>query len=137
MSWTNRVILSAVQNIANTLGVQKLISAVLQHNFQPNTELLLKAKLRRRQKRKSLPLKSRSTTSHLYFCFPHDIVPKRGARSWALWTERRRATHQELELAEGDGGAVEEVGRQPALVLVTVPDRRAWVDGRRREGGRE
>lgn len=51
--------------------------------------------------------------------------------------ETPQATHQELELAEGDGGAVEEVGGQPALVLVTVSDRRAWVDGRRREGGRE
>lgn len=41
-----------------------------------------------------------------------------------VWTERRGATNQELELAEGDGGAVEEVGREPALVLVTVADRR-------------
>lgn len=29
-------------------------------------------------------------------------------------------THQSLELSEGDRGAVEEVGRQPSFVLVTV-----------------
>lgn len=35
-------------------------------------------------------------------------------------------THQDLELAEGGGGAVEEIGGQPALVLVAVPDGGAW-----------
>lgn len=56
--------------------------------------------------------------------------------SWPpVWPERRRATHQELELAEGDGGAVEEVGRQPPLVLVTVTDRRPCVQTRDSESG--
>lgn len=35
----------------------------------------------------------------------------------------RDATHQGFQLAEGDGGTVEEIGRQPALVLITVADR--------------
>lgn len=38
---------------------------------------------------------------------------------------KKEATHQEFELAEGDGGAVEEIGRQPSLVLIAVSDRRA------------
>lgn len=41
----------------------------------------------------------------------------------------RGATHQGFQLAEGNGGAVEEIGRQPALVLITVSDRRAWEGG--------
>lgn len=32
-------------------------------------------------------------------------------------------THQDFELAERSRGAVEEIGRQPALVLITVSDR--------------
>lgn len=35
-------------------------------------------------------------------------------------------THQDLELAEGGGGAVEEIRGQPSLVLVAVPDGCAW-----------
>lgn len=35
----------------------------------------------------------------------------------------RKEAHQSFELAEGDGGAVKEVGRKPALVLITVSDR--------------
>lgn len=39
-------------------------------------------------------------------------------------TEREReATHQDFQLAEGNGGTVEEIGRQPSLVLITVADR--------------
>lgn len=30
------------------------------------------------------------------------------------------ATHQSFQLAEGDGGTVEEIGRKPALVLITM-----------------
>lgn len=41
-------------------------------------------------------------------------------------------THQDLEPAEGGGGAVEEIGRQPSLVLVAVADGCAW--GRRLGG---
>lgn len=32
-------------------------------------------------------------------------------------------THQDFQLAEGNRGAVEEIGRQPSLVLVAVADR--------------
>lgn len=39
--------------------------------------------------------------------------------------EEREATHQEFELAEGDGGAVEEIGRQPSFVFIAVSDSRA------------
>lgn len=35
----------------------------------------------------------------------------------------REATHQDFQLAEGNGGTVEEIGRQPSLVLITVADR--------------
>ena len=35
------------------------------------------------------------------------------------------STHQSLELGEADGGAVEQVGGQPSLVLVTVANGRA------------
>lgn len=45
--------------------------------------------------------------------------------AFILVLTERGATHQEFELAEGDGGAVEEIGRQPSFVLITVSDRRA------------
>lgn len=41
------------------------------------------------------------------------------------------ATHQSFQLAEGDGGTVEEIGRQPALVLVTMSNGCAWEGGER------
>lgn len=40
-----------------------------------------------------------------------------------------QATHQQLELREEDGGAVKEVGRQPAFVFITVSERRPWGEG--------
>lgn len=53
-------------------------------------------------------------------------------------THSSGVTHQDFELAEGGGGAVEETGRQPSLVLIAVPDGRAWGGGEeRREGGRQ
>lgn len=52
-------------------------------------------------------------------------------------TQFSGVTHQDFELAEGGGGAVEETGRQPSLVLVAVADGRAWGgrEWRERRGG--
>lgn len=41
------------------------------------------------------------------------------------------ATHQSFQLAEGDGGTVEEIGRKPALVLITMSNGCAWEGGER------
>lgn len=80
---------------------------------------------RKATKRKYLRLKPDNFTL-VIICFCKRDVP-----SWPLvLTEKRRATHQQLEFAKGDGGAVEEVGRQPSLVLVTVADRRPCVQKR-------
>lgn len=52
------------------------------------------------------------------------IVSKDG--SWV--SGEGGGTHQDLELAEGGGGAVEEIGGQPSFVLVAVPDGCAWKE---------
>lgn len=43
----------------------------------------------------------------------------------------RAATYRGFELAEGYRGAVEQIGRKPALVLVAVPDCCAWERGQK------
>lgn len=48
----------------------------------------------------------------------------------------RDATHQRFQLAEGNRGAVEEIGREPALVLITVSDGCAWEGETERESYR-
>lgn len=47
------------------------------------------------------------------------------------------ATHHSFQLAEGDGGTVEEIGRQPALVLITVANRSACGGGELSRGEKQ
>lgn len=46
----------------------------------------------------------------------------------------REATHQDFQLAKSNGGTVEEIGRQPSLMLITVANCCALDE---RERGRE
>lgn len=129
-----RLILSAVQNITH-MRCPKTYSPTA---LPAKHKMLLKAKLRRRQKRKWLPLKSHSTTSHLYFFFLTTSFPNEGR-------DRGRSGRRDDELHTRSLSLLKVMevqlkrlgGSQPlcsSQCRTAVP---GWTDGGGREGESE